>query len=376
MTIIIFHNLLLLLVVYQVLESPVVSSFAITSSMATSTATNTLGPNVLRKITQESSTTIQSQSLDLGNILWFEHINLVVGDMETATKFYIDFLGFTPERAANPKSNHFNIGQQQFHLAAATNGDSPQRVTGSIGLTVPSLQRIRDRVGVAKKELEGTLFSVAENENKNIMTVTCPWANVIHLYDIAIDNEQTTTAVTLSDSTQKMVKLHELGGDYGAHRMAVRGKPGIKYLEVTSRKGSMDEIAQFYKNVLECSVTRIEEKTACAVCVGPGVHFIFAEGEDLKNDAIQQMQGVHACIYISNYKKTYDTLKAKDMIWTNPRFTHLDSCDSWEDAYASRTFRFKDIVDSNTGEKILELEHETRPMMHGQYMKVPPYLPN
>ena len=168
--------------------------------MATSTTTNTLGPNILRKITQESSTTIQSQSLDLGNILWFEHINLVVGDMETATKFYIDFLGFTPERAANPKSNHFNIGQQQFHAAAATNGESPQRVTGSIGLTVPSLQRIRDRVGVAKKELEGTLFSVAENENKNIMTVTCPWANVIHLYDIAIDNEQTTTSVALSDS--------------------------------------------------------------------------------------------------------------------------------------------------------------------------------
>ena len=38
-----------------------------------------------------------------------EHVNLVVGDMAVAKKFYVDFLGLTPDN--NPK--HFNLGQQQ-----------------------------------------------------------------------------------------------------------------------------------------------------------------------------------------------------------------------------------------------------------------------
>lgn len=361
--------------------SPGVKSFAVPKSttMTTTTATpssTTLGPTSLRKLVQESSIDTQKQSLDVHGILWLEHLNLIVGDMETATKFYINFLGMTPEREHNVKSNHFNLGQQQFHLAASNNeNDVPQRVTGSIGLTVPNLQHIRDRIDIAKDELDGTLFSIVANNDgnsNNILTVTCPWGNIIHLYDISIDDEYCSTE-QLESAQQKMVKLHTEGGDYGPHRMAVRGKPGIRYVELTCRKGTVHSIAGFYESIMGCHVTRTEEDVL-TVCVGPGVHLIFAEHEQLSDDAIAQMEGVHACIYISNFQKTYDALKKMNMIWTNPRFTHLDSCDTWEEAYASRTFRFKDII--SKGEKIFELEHEVRPMMHGQYMKVPPYVPN
>ena len=170
--------------------SPGVKSFAVPKSttMTTTTATpssTTLGPTSLRKLVQESSIDTQKQSLDVHGILWLEHLNLIVGDMETATKFYINFLGMTPEREHNVKSNHFNLGQQQFHLAASNNeNDVPQRVTGSIGLTVPNLQRIRERIDIAKEELDGTLFSIVANndddDSNSIMTVTCPWGNVIH----------------------------------------------------------------------------------------------------------------------------------------------------------------------------------------------------
>ena len=121
---------------------------------------------------------------------------------------------------------------------------------------------------------------------------------------------------------------------------------------------------------------RDSELGVATVCVGPGVHLTFVESPILSDDAMKQMEGVHACIYIPNFEQTYNKLKERGLIWTNPRFTHLDSCSTWDEALASRTFRFKDIVDLKTGEKILELEHETRPMMHGQYMKVPPYNPN
>ena len=43
-----------------------------------------------------------------------EHLNLVVGDMDLAKKFYVEFLGLS--RDDNPK--HFNLGQQQVRLSS------------------------------------------------------------------------------------------------------------------------------------------------------------------------------------------------------------------------------------------------------------------
>lgn len=313
--------------------------------------------------------------------------------MATATQFYADFLGMTPERDANPKSNHFNIGQQQFHLAAIANvmEDVPQRVTGSIGLCVPNLSRIRERLARAQSELNGTLFSVVEDEDTNLMTVTCPWGNVIHLFDISVDDDHcpSTTGNNDEASQQKMVLFHGEGGVYGPHRMAVRGNPGIRYVEIACETGTVNSIAEFYETLLGCHVTTRSEVVdsrsnvtksnkiqSAIVCVGPGVHMVFVEQEQLSRDCMKKMEGVHVCIYIPNFSRSYNALKERNLIWTNPRFTHLDSCDTWEECAASRTFRFKDIIDVRTGEKLLELEHETRPMLHGQYMKVPPYVPD
>ncbi|KAL3807851.1 hypothetical protein ACHAXA_009879 [Cyclostephanos tholiformis] len=264
-------------------------------------------------------------------------------------------------------SNHFNLGQQQLHLAGAEcDGDLPQRVTGSIGLTVPSLQRIRERLENAKSVLKGSLFSVGDDEDSNILTVSCPWGNVFHLYDICVDDEYLLED-SASLSSQKMAVFHSRRGVYGPHRMAVRGNPGIRYVEIACRVGTVDSIADFYEKLLGCHVTRINESGAATVCVGPGVHSLtFVENERLTECSLISMNGVHLCIYIPKFELTYKALKERNLIWTNPRFTHLDSCETWEECLSTRTFRFKDILDLKTGEKILELEHETRPMLHGQ----------
>mmetsp|Transcript_7678 Transcript_7678/g.13825 ORF Transcript_7678/g.13825 Transcript_7678/m.13825 type:complete len:241 (-) Transcript_7678:53-775(-) len=240
------------------------------------------------------------------------------------------------------------------------------------------------------------MFSIVEDDNDTIMTVTCPWGNIIQLYDISIDDHYSADATETSESPQKMVKLHKEGGAYGAHRMAVRGNPGIRYIEIACRMGTVDSIAEFYEEMLGCHVFRTKAVSAididsttndgsnnassevevAVVCVGPGVHMTFVENQQLSHDTIKQMEGVHACIYIPNFQGTYNALKDRNLIWTNPRFTHLDSCDSWDEACASRTFRFKDVLDLKTGKKMLEFEHETRPMLHGQYMKVPKYVSN
>lgn len=78
------------------------------STAAEEVATTTLGPTALRTLVQNVS--IESQlRLDLNGIVWLEHLNLVVGDMDLALKFYVNFLGLS--RDSNPK--HVNLGQQQ-----------------------------------------------------------------------------------------------------------------------------------------------------------------------------------------------------------------------------------------------------------------------
>jgi catechol-2,3-dioxygenase len=303
-------------------------------------------------------------TLDLGGIVWLEHVNLVVGNKALAEQFYFDFLGMTRDSGG---SFHANLGQQQFHLAE--NGEPAQRVTGSIGLAVPSLDTLRKRVATAIDAFQGTQFKLLDDEN-GCMTITCPWGNRLHLYDVQDDTCQPLT----SDSSQKMVKFHAEGGTYGAHRMAVRGNPGIRYLEISCRSGTAPAIAAFYRDMLSCTVSTPTPHQAL-VSIGPGVHLVYSETDALTEDALQQMEGVHICIYVNDFKGLYQRLKERSLIWTNPRFVHLDSCDTWEEALASRTLRFKDIRDLKNDEPLLELEHEIRPLRHGQYLKVPNYDP-
>ena len=329
-------------------------------------ATNlSLGADALRSLVLDAAHHDEKQSMDLEGILWLEHINLVVGSKSLAEQFYFDFLGLTKDLSG---SFHCNLGQQQFHLAE--NGDPAQKVTGSIGLVVPSLNTVRERMAAAKASLKETMFTVLQDQD-DFITIVCPWGNTMHLYSAEIDAQQKP----LSDSSHKMVKLHSAGGPYSASRMAVRGNPGIRYVEIACRPGTAPVIASFYKEMMGCIVSTPAEGQV-TVCVGPGVHLVFVENQHLSDEDLKQMEGVHLCIYTApKFRNLYDRLTEAKLVWTNPRFTHLDSCDTWEEAAASRTLRFKDIIDLSTGEKILELEHETRPSRHGQFLKVPKYEP-
>ena len=79
--------------------------------------------------------------------------------------------------------------------------------------------------------------------------------------------------------------------------------------------------------------------------------------------------GVHICFYIASFKVAYERLKKLGLIWTNPRFRRLDTCDTYEEAVASRQFRFKTVVDLETRAPLLELEHEVRASRHCQFFK-------
>ena len=332
-------------------------------SMSTTTSKDlSLGGKILRNVVLEAAAHDVSQTLDLKGLLWAEHINLVVGSKELAEYFYLDFMGFTRDAG---KSFHVNLGQQQFHLAE--NGEPAQRIAGSIGLVVPTLDTLRARIDDAEKVLRDTQFKI-ESDTPDCITLSCPWGNRIHVY--SVEDDCITSTLT---TPRKMENLHAKGGAYGAHRTAVRGNPGIRYIEIACPPQTSGAVAKFYREMLGCTVMEAHDKAV--ICVGPGVHLAFVESDDLSEDDIRDMEGVHVCFYADDFEGLFQRLAGRDLIWTNPRFTHLDSCDTWEEVAACRTLRFKDIIDLDTGDKILELEHETRPLRHGQFMKVPKYEP-
>jgi catechol 2,3-dioxygenase-like lactoylglutathione lyase family enzyme len=398
---------------------------------SSSSSSMTLGGPALRSLVLDAATKDcdESESQSLHGIYWMEHLNLVVGSDSLAEYFYLELLGLTRDEG---KSLHVNLGQQQFHLKETNTNtqnddDNPiQTIAGSIGLAVPSLESVRGRLKEADNVphvfeiLEDHLGDDDDDDDHGMMTVMGPWRNVFHLYDITSDfhnnnnnnnnnNKNTTAELRLKQpltTPQKMTNLHSPGGAYGVHRMAVRGRPGIRFLEVACPAGKSGAVARFYREVLGCTVHHRQMKEeessssssssiggwkgrrACAVVnVGPGVHLCFVEQQQqaaadeeeealLLANAYRAMRGVHVCFYVNDFEALYHRLDALQLIWTNPRFVHLDTCDTWEEAKASFTLRFKTIVDLETLEPILELEHETRPLRHGQYLKVPKYEPN
>ena len=256
------------------------------ASSSVSTDTLSIGPDHLRTIVQDAS---RQEGCDANGIVWLEHLNLVVGDMEMAKQFYVEFLGLSID--TNVK--HFNLGQQQFHLAA--NGDPPQQITGSICLTVPSLSNIQQRTQSARDALSGTLFSINERHPK-MMSVTCPWGNTFHLYDISIDDDN--KVIDQHPSPHKMVNLHREGGEFGPTRMAVRGQPGIKAIEIACREGTVNKIAQFYEKYLNCTVIKSKRFGAISVSLGQGIQLVFVENDSITDQDLESMNGVHVSQYL------------------------------------------------------------------------------
>jgi len=358
--------------------------------------------------------------LDVPGVAWMEHLNLIVGESrQVAENFYLDVLGFSADKG---KSFHVNLGRQQFHLATpqASNDEIPHRIHGSVGLAVPNLETLWERLQKAKEDMDsntnaygfqGTLFDFykegSDIDESTIITVRCPWGNVFRCYSAKYRLQ--TKPMT---SPQKMTNLHGVGGLHGADKMGVlgAGEPGIRYVEFVLPMGSSArKVASFYESTLQCpvfvkDVVRKESSgvdgstsSCCLVSVGPGVHMVFVEPDastkELDETAIfDKMKGIHVCLYAHNFRSLYQRLSDRSLIWTNPRFTRLDSCDTWEEAKRSRTLRFKHVVANNNDdnkhttathtstkntnhEVLLELEHETRPFRHGQFMKAPFYEP-
>lgn len=252
---------------------------------------------------------------DVGNIMALEHVNLQVPDQRTATVFYILGLGLTRDPYMNVGDENMwvNIGQQQFHLPTRP----AQVLPGHVTLVMPDLDALEQRLRSVEGKLAGTLFRWAREGDH--VSATCPWGNRFRCYG----------AGTIEDMTL-----------------------GVPEVEFLVKPGIAAWISKFYHQALgaQTSLERDGNLATARVEVGARQSLAFKE----TFEPIRAYDGHHIAIYIGNVSGPYKFFRKRGLVM--------------EDLHRHQ-FRFKDIVDPDTGTVIYHLEHEVRTLRHPMFKR-------
>ena len=248
---------------------------------------------------------------DVGNIVSFEHVNVLVPDQQLATAFYISTLGLTrdPYMMTGPDVMWVNIGRSQFHLP--TRGT--QVLRGHTGLVVDHYELLPQRLKAAPDELEGTLFSYKIRNDR--IDVTCPWGNRYRLYPA---NGRFAPIVL-----------------------------GIPYVAFDVPRGKASAIGRFYTEIIgaPAQIGEFDDAPAALVCAGAGQQLIFRE----TRGKIPAYDGHHIQVYVGDFSGPHEQLCERGLI--------TEESDQHQ-------YRFQTIVDPANGEPVFEIEHEVRSLHH------------
>ena len=252
---------------------------------------------------------------DIGNIVGLEHVNLRVSNQEPATDFYLAGLGLTrdPYMMAGTNNMWVNVGRSQFHLPK---GD-PNVLRGHIGLVVPSLDDLCERLNMVKGRLEGSKFDC--KRHNAFVEATCPWGNRFRLYEPCAEK-------------------------FGPVNL------GMPYVEFDVPEGTADGIARFYEEIFYAP-TEIEENgdgRAARVSAGLGQCLVFRETDK----KITQFDGHHLQIYIQEFSGPHEELEKRGLI---------------TEESSQYQYRFEDIACLDTGKCLFKIEHEVRSITHPLY---------
>jgi catechol-2,3-dioxygenase len=250
------------------------------------------------------------------NVVLLEHVNVTVPDQRVATLFYVSGLGFTrdPYLMVGVENMWINIGRSQMHLPT----NRPQRLRGVIGLVVPDLTRLKERLQRVAPDLEGTRFGFADHGS--FVSVTCPWGNRFRCHAPALELGDTMLA--------------------------------MPYVQFDVPAGSAKGIARFYTEILGATAELAAREDAPSACVraGQNQRLWFRE----TSDPIPPYDGHHVQIYIADFVGPHRRLLERKLITMHPN---------------EHEWRFRDIVDLDTGRVLFTVEHEVRSLDNPLYAR-------
>lgn len=249
----------------------------------------------------------------LGNSVELQHVNLRVPDQQAATAFYISGLGLTrdPFLMTGTDNMWANAGASQFHLPTG----AAQVLRGTTGLVVPDRAQLLARLAKVRGELDGTRFAFAETEDG--AEATCPWGNRVRCH--APDRAR-FGPITL----------------------------GIPYVAFDVPPGSAEGIARFYREAIGAPAWTEGGGAAARVLVARNQHLVFRETDRPQ----PPFDGHHVQIALADFGGPYAKLRERGLV------SREDS--QWQ-------YRFRDIVDLDTGAVLFTVEHEVRSMTHPMY---------
>jgi hypothetical protein len=253
---------------------------------------------------------------DLGNIVELEHVNVTVPDQRLATLFYVTGLGLTrdPYIMTSTDNMWINVGRSQFHLPSS----DPQVLRGHVGVVMPDRQGLLRRLAGVRKQLDGTRFSFQEHEG--FVEATCPWGNRIRCY--------------------------EPSPRFGPYSL------GLAYVEFDVPRGAANGIAKFYREAMHAPAAVADDRQGAYAHVLAGVDQFLAFRET--DRPLPPYDNHHIQIYIADFSTPYRFLMKNGLV--------TEESDQHQ-------YRFKDIVDPDTGKAIFTVEHEVRSMKHPLYMR-------
>lgn len=272
---------------------------------------------------------VERVSPELGNFLFFDHVNMQVTDHRVATLFFIEGLGLTrdPYRNVGVRNMWANVGTQQFHLPIG----QPPRFAGEVGVCLPGLDAVLAQLEMVREPLRGTPFEFRREPGGN-------------------GSGQARESVRVVDPWGRQLRLFRANAFPGRNPLA------IPYIEFWVRPGTAEGIARFYREVIGAPVEMIKlagEPTA-HVFAGPHQALRFRE----KRDETPSGHALHVALYLTRFWEVYQNMEELGIVFEQA---------------ANEQFRFMDIPELNgrgkTGELLYSIEHEMRSAYHLDYRR-------
>jgi hypothetical protein len=253
---------------------------------------------------------------DLGNIIHLEHVNVQIPDQRLATLFYCAGLGLTrdPYLMTSDDNMWINVGRSQFHLPTG----KAQVLRGHTGIVIAGREALLARLASVRRKLGETRFAFhAHNDH---VEAVCPWGNRVRCYE---PDAARFGRITL----------------------------GIPYVEFEVPAGTAAGIARFYRDILEAPAQAANgDGTAARVKVGKDQYLVFRETDR----ELTPFDEHHVQIYIANFSRPHRRLVERGLVTAE------------DNQYQ---YRFRDIVDLDSGRPLFTVEHEVRCVTHPMFLR-------
>lgn len=310
---------------------------------------------------------------DKSTLTLLEHVNLNVPSQEHILPFYYDLLGcgMDPRKATNllpdaPKKTIWaNCGASQFHLPY---GQVAQRIPGHIGLVYSSLEGLKERLKTHGKDCKE--FEIGSENGREFIRLVDHYGNTFHCrqdsltYRRAFEEGWIQPILTSQNADFPPDIIERFGRDRSECS-------GIDYVEFLCPVGTADRISLFYESVFDATTSIVESQGDQVAVVAFGnvdengrsdQSLLFRES----SNPLPPYDGHHVAMYVgesvADFERAFANSVTAGIVWVNPRFS-----DKTEDLVGARKwkqFRFKNIIDMETGETVFELEHEMRSIDH------------